>query len=107
MTESVSEMRPSALALSRSFCVKAEGTQLVAAFVAFPLTILFFFAKCFTRIYNLCTGAMQKVEVRKDCSNGSGGGSDELVNSTIPHSPLIYLPGEGTWAETWRKERKR
>jgi hypothetical protein len=45
--------------------------------------------------------------VRKDCSNGGGGGSNELVNSTIPHSPLIYLPGEGTWAETWRKERKR
>jgi hypothetical protein len=58
MTESLSEMGPSALALPRSFCVKAEGTQLVAAFAAFPLTILFFFAKCFTRIYNLCTGAM-------------------------------------------------
>jgi hypothetical protein len=41
--------------------VKAEGTQLVAAFAAFPLTILFFFAKYFTRIYNLRTGAMQKV----------------------------------------------
>jgi hypothetical protein len=45
--------------------------------------------------------------VRKDCSNGGGGGSNELVNSTIPHSPLIYLPGEGTWADTWRKEKKR
>jgi hypothetical protein len=41
--------------------VKTEGTQLVAACVAFPLTILFFFAKCFTRIYNLRMGAMQKV----------------------------------------------
>jgi hypothetical protein len=41
--------------------------------------------------------------VRKDCSNGGGGGSNELVNSTIPHSPLIYHPGEETWTETWRK----
>jgi hypothetical protein len=41
--------------------VKTEGTQLVAAFAAFPLTILFFLAKCFTRIYNSRTGAMQKV----------------------------------------------
>jgi hypothetical protein len=44
--------------------------------------------------------------VRKDCSNGGGSGSNELVNSTIPHSPLIYLHSEGTWAEMWRKERK-
>jgi hypothetical protein len=36
-----------------------------------------------------------------------GGGEKELVNSTNPHSPLIYLLGEGTWAETWHKERKR
>jgi hypothetical protein len=45
--------------------------------------------------------------VRKNYSNDGGGGSNELVNSIIPHSPLIYLPDEGTWAETWRKERKR
>jgi hypothetical protein len=43
----------------------------------------------------------------RDCNNCGGGGKKELVNSTNPHSPLIYLPGEGTWAETWRKERKR
>jgi hypothetical protein len=51
MMESLLETRPSALALSSSFCVKVEGTQLVAEFVAFPLVILFFAAKCFTRIY--------------------------------------------------------
>jgi hypothetical protein len=39
--------------------------------------------------------------------NGGGGREKELVNNTNPHSPLIYLLGEGTWAETWRKERKR
>jgi hypothetical protein len=31
----------------------------------------------------------------------------ELVNSNNPTSPLIKLPDEGTWAETWRKKRKR
>jgi hypothetical protein len=41
--------------------VKTEGIQLVAECVAFPLTILFFFAKCFTRIYNLRMGVMQTV----------------------------------------------
>jgi hypothetical protein len=45
MMESLLETRPSALALSSSFYVKAEGTQLVAKFVAFPLAILFFTAK--------------------------------------------------------------
>jgi hypothetical protein len=41
--------------------MKAEGTQLVAAFVAFPLAILFFAAKCFTCIYDLRSGAMQEI----------------------------------------------
>jgi hypothetical protein len=45
--------------------------------------------------------------VRKDCNNGSGGGSNKLVTSEFPHSPLIWLPGTRTWAETWRKEQKR
>jgi hypothetical protein len=34
--ESLLEMRPSVLAFSTSFCTMAEGTQLVAEFVAFP-----------------------------------------------------------------------
>jgi hypothetical protein len=33
-------------------------------------------------------GLCRRSEVRKDCNNG-GGGSDELVNSDYPHSPLI------------------
>jgi hypothetical protein len=105
--ESLLEMRPSALALSRSFCVKSEGTQLVAEFVAFPLAILFFVAKCFTRIYDSTLGGYAGEEQGAEIDNGGGGGDKELVNSTNPHSPLIYLLGEGTWAETWRTERKR
>jgi hypothetical protein len=31
----------------------------------------------------------------------------ELINSKNPSLPLIEIPDEGTWAETWRKERKR
>jgi hypothetical protein len=60
MMESLLETKPSALALFRSFCLKAEGTQLVAEFVTLPLAILFFFAKCFTRIHDLRSGAMQE-----------------------------------------------
>jgi hypothetical protein len=49
--ESLLEMRPSVLAFSSSFCMAAEGTQLVVELVAFPLAMLFFTARCFTRIY--------------------------------------------------------
>jgi hypothetical protein len=31
----------------------------------------------------------------------------ELVNSENCSLPLIKLPEKGTWAETWRKKRKR
>jgi hypothetical protein len=31
----------------------------------------------------------------------------ELVNSKNPTLPLIKLPEEGTWVETWRKKWKR
>jgi hypothetical protein len=106
MMESLLEMRPSALALSNSFCVRVEGIQLVAEFVL-PLVILFFAAKCFTRIYESVLGGYAGEEQGAEIDNGGGGGDKELVNSTNPHSPLIYLLGEGTWAETWRKKRKR
>jgi hypothetical protein len=52
-------------------------------------------------------GLNRRAKERRDCNNGGSGGSNELVNSKFPHSPLIYLPGNGTWVETWRKERKR
>jgi hypothetical protein len=107
MMESLLEMRLSALALSSSFWVKAEGTQLVAEFVAFPLAILFFAAKCFTRIYISALRGYAREEQGTEIDNGGGGGDKELVNSTNPRSPLIYLLSEGTWAETWRQERKR
>jgi hypothetical protein len=85
----------------------AEGTHLVAEFVAFPLVMLFFAARCFTRIYESAPGGYAREEQDAEISNGGGGGEKELVNSTNPHSSLIYLLGEGTWAETWRKEQKR
>jgi hypothetical protein len=47
-----------------------------------------------------------RTERGEEIGNG-GGGEKELVNSKIPHYPFIYLLGEGSWAETWRKERKR
>jgi hypothetical protein len=86
--------------------VRVEGTQLVAEF-ALPLVILFFVAKCFTRIYESALGGYAGEEQGAEIDNGGGGGDKELVNSTNLHSPLIYLLGEGTWAETYRKERKR
>jgi hypothetical protein len=92
--------------LFNSFCVRVEGTQHVAEF-ALPLVILFFTAKCFTRIYGSALGGYAGEEQSAEIDNGGGGGDKELVNSTNPHSLLIYLLGEGTWANTWRKEKKR
>jgi hypothetical protein len=70
--------------------VKTEGTQLVTVFAVFPLVILFFCARCFTRIYNLRMGAMQESRGAQRLNNGGGGGSDELVNSDFPPlSPYI------------------
>jgi hypothetical protein len=86
--------------------MRVEGTQLVAEF-ALPLVILFFAAKCFTRIYESALGGYAGEEQSAEIDNGGGGGDKELVNNTNPHSSLIYLLGEGTWADTWRKKRKR
>jgi hypothetical protein len=105
--ESLLEMRPSVLAFPTSFCTMAEGTQLVTEFVAFPLAMLFLAARCFTRIYKSAPGGYAREEQDAEIDNGGGGGEKELVNSTNPHYPFIYLLGEGTWAETWRKEQKR
>jgi hypothetical protein len=52
-------------------------------------------------------GLCRRTTGHKDWNNGGGGGDKELVNSTNPHSPLIYLLGEGTRAKMWCKERKR
>jgi hypothetical protein len=105
--ESLLEMRPSVLAFSTSFCTMAEGTQLVAEVVIFPLAVVFLDARCFTRIYQSTPGGYAREEKEAEIDNSGGGGEKELVNSTNPHCPFIYLLGEGMWAETWRKERKR
>jgi hypothetical protein len=105
--ESLVEMRPSVLAFSTSFCRIAEGTQLVAEIVAFPLVILFLDARRFTRIYKSALRGYAREEQEAKVGNGGGGGEKELVNSKDPHYPFIYLLGERSWAETWRKERKR
>jgi hypothetical protein len=105
--ESLVEMRPSILAFSTSFCRIAEGTQLVAEFIAFPLVILFLDAGCFTRIYKSAPGGYAREEQEAEIGNGSGDGEKELVNSKEPHYPFIYLLGERSWAERWRKERKQ
>jgi hypothetical protein len=88
--ESLLETRPSVLALSSSFCVIAEGTQLVAELVAFPLAMLFFTARCFTCIYESMLGGYACEEQGARIGNG-GGGDKELVNSTNPQSPPIYI----------------
>jgi hypothetical protein len=104
--ESQLEMRPSVLDFSTSFCMMAEGTQLVAEFVVFPLAMVFLAARCFTRIYKSAPGGYEREEQEAEINNGGNGREKELVNSTNPHYPFIYLLGEGTWAETWRKEQK-
>jgi hypothetical protein len=105
--ESLLEMRPSVLAFSTSFCWIAEGTQLVAGFVIFLLAMVFLDARRFMRIYKSAPGGYARREKEAEIDNGGGGGEKELVNSKDPHYPFIYLLGEGTWAKTLRKERKR
>jgi hypothetical protein len=51
-------------------------------------------------------GGYEREEETKKISNGGGGGN-ELVNSKIPYCAFIYLLGEGSWAETWHRDRKR
>jgi hypothetical protein len=99
--ESLLEMRPSVLAFSTSFCRMAEGTQLVAEFIVFPLAMVFLAARCFTRIYKSAPGGYAREEQEAEIYNGGGGEEKELVNSKDPHYPFIYLLGEGMWAETW------
>jgi hypothetical protein len=101
LIESLLEMRPSVLALSNSFCVMAERTQLVVKDV---LAMVFLVARCFTRICHAALGGYARTERGEEINNRGDG---ELVNSKIPHYPLIYLLREGSWAETWRKERKQ
>jgi hypothetical protein len=105
--ESLLEMRSSVLAFSTSFCMMAEGTQLVAEFVVFPLAMVFLATRCFTRIYKSVPGGYAREGQEAEIDNGGGGGEKELVNSKDPHYPFIYLLGEGTWAEMWQKEQKR
>jgi hypothetical protein len=57
--------------------------------------------KVLTRIYQSAPGGYAREEKEAEIDNGGGGGEKELVNSTNPHYPFIYLLGEGTWAETW------
>jgi hypothetical protein len=99
--ESLLEIRPSVLAFSTSFYWIAEGTQLVAELVVFPLAMVFLDARCLTRIYKSAPGGYARGEKKVEIDNGGGGREKELVNSRDPHYLLIYLLGEGTWAETW------
>jgi hypothetical protein len=51
-------------------------------------------------------GGHEQEEETEEISNGGGGGN-KLVNSKSPTTPFIYLLGEGSWAEMWRKDQKR
>jgi hypothetical protein len=87
--EPSSAMRPSAVAFSTSFLVMVERTQLVAEDLAISLLV----ARCFTRIQRKSAlGGSAREEEAKEIGNG-GGGSNELVNSTIPHY-AIYISSE-------------
>jgi hypothetical protein len=53
--------------------------------------MLFFTARCFTRIYESTHGGYAREEQDARIGNGGGDRDKELVNSTNPHSPPIYL----------------
>jgi hypothetical protein len=53
------------------------------------------------------SGAARKLRSSREMQQWWRRKNKELVNSKNHSLPLIKLPVKGTWAETWRKERKR
>jgi hypothetical protein len=51
-------------------------------------------------------GAAKELESAKEIKQWWRWKDNELVNSNNPTIPLIKLPDEGTWAATWREQRK-
>jgi hypothetical protein len=55
----------------------------------------------------VCSGAARKLRSARKMQQWWRWKNQELVNSKNQSLPLIKLPVKGTWAETWRKKRKR
>jgi hypothetical protein len=58
-------------------------------------------------LWKLRLGAVKELRSAREMQQWWRWKSKEPVNSKNPTLPLIKLPDEGTWAETWRKKRKR
>jgi hypothetical protein len=58
-------------------------------------------------LQKLRSGAAKELRSAREMQQWWRWKDKELVNSNCPTIPLIELPDEGTWAETWRKKRKR
>jgi hypothetical protein len=58
-------------------------------------------------LLELCSGAARKLRSAREIQQWWRQKNKELVNSENRSLPLIKLPEKGTWAETWRKKRKR
>jgi hypothetical protein len=96
------------LSLGQSACSNFNGTQLIAAFTPFFFAIWSLCATLFTGICKeLRSGAARKLRSAREMQQWWWRKNKELVNSKNHSLPLIKLPVKGTWAETWRKNRKR
>jgi hypothetical protein len=58
-------------------------------------------------LQELRSGAAERLRSAREMQKWWWQKSKELVNSKNPTPPLIKLPDEGTWAEMWRKKRKK
>jgi hypothetical protein len=58
-------------------------------------------------LQKLRSGAVKEFGSAKEMQQWWWWKDNELVNSNSPTTPLIKLPDEGMWAETWHKKRKR
>jgi hypothetical protein len=58
-------------------------------------------------LQELRSGATKELRTAREMQQWWRWKDKELVNSNSPTIPLIKLPDEGTWAETWCKKRKR
>jgi hypothetical protein len=61
----------------------------------------------YAHLQNLHQGAVKELGSAEKMQQWWRRKGNELVNSNSPIIPLIKRPGEGTWAATWWKKRKR
>jgi hypothetical protein len=107
MSWSPSVRNPFSWALVRLVCSNYDGTQLVDVLVILLPHLVLVRETFDAHLQKLRLGAAKELRSAREMRQWWRRKDNELVNSNSPTIPFIKLPDEGTWAETWRKKRKR